>query len=131
MDFRDFHMQEIYVDIRDDFIRDYVEIIFFRYIQGVRHLAFFEPAEDAPTVIRWEAVEDGRETPNHLKLRLPRDVARFLFDGIKKILDKEKDHKEISKARLETLHHHLEDMRALAFQSLKFNKPGEANETTT
>lgn len=114
---------EVYVDIVDQPMGDYVDIRLKRYINGVKHLANFVKGARGITVISWEQVQEGQEIPEHLNLRLSRDVARFLFDGFKRVLKDEDDRKDLEDGRFDAMRRHLMDMRALAFNALKVKDP--------
>lgn len=121
MDFYD-RFAEIHVDIVDQPMRDYVDIRFKRYINGVKHLANFVKGPGGITVVEWEQVREGQSIPEHLNLRLARDVARFLFEGLKKIVDsKNRPNEEYTTA----LQKHIDDLRTIAFFQIGIDRDVE------
>jgi len=103
---------EIYVDVTDRPFEDMVVIKFARYINGQKHCANFVKGEGGVTIIQWEQVKEGTVIPDHLKLQLPRDTARFLFEGMKKILDYQHRPNQEYTASLQS---HIDDLRTIAF----------------
>jgi hypothetical protein len=110
---------EIYVDVTDMPYEDCVLIKFARYIDGKKHCANFVKDPNGVTVIKWEAVEEGQVIPDHLKLRVSRDTARFLMEGFQKILNFEnRPNKQLTTA----MQQHIDDLRTIAFFQIGVDK---------
>ena len=60
--------------------------------------------------------------PDHCKLHLSKDVARFLMEGFKKILDYEsKPNRQLTEAYQQ----HIEDLRAITFRQMGIDESEE------
>jgi hypothetical protein len=106
---------EIFVDVTDMPMDDLVVIKFARYINGVKHCANFVKGPRGVTVLQWEQVQEGTVIPDHCKLQLPKDTARFLMEGFKKILD----HQYRPNRSLEEAYQkHIKDLRTVAFHQM-------------
>lgn len=113
---------EIFVDVTDIPMDDILVIKFARYINGVKHCANFVKGSRGVTVIQWEQVQEGQMIPDHCKLQLPRDTARFLVEGFKRILDHEhRPNRELTEAQQK----HIDDLRTMVFFQMGVDKDEE------